>query len=204
VVGWLRALGSDFVTVVGLPVTSLTPEDYARIEAFVCDRLGISREWLIDALHTNAVEGLQLAAGCVPIVAAAMGWNRSDAESFAKLAAALGVGAVAAANPMMILAALAMLAKAYQMAKAANGAGLWQSILEGGAPAGAALGIAAATAGPPLVGVTVGLIVAGGLREALKPRPGLQRSGWLEEPAARIAGVVSKLQNVRASAFPAF
>lgn len=203
VVGWLRAVGSDFVTVVGLPITSLAPEDYARIEALVCDSLGISREWLIDALHVNAVEGLQLAAGCVPIIAAAMGWSRSDAETFARLAAGLGVGAVAAANPIMILAALAMLAKAYHMAKAGGGRGLWQPILEGSAPVGAALSIAAMTAGPPLVGVTVGLVVAAGLREALRPQNGFQRPGWMEEPAARIASVVSKLSGFPASARPA-
>jgi hypothetical protein len=134
VIGWLRALGSDFVTVVGLPVTSLTPENHARLEAFVCNTLGVSREWLIDVLHMNAVEGLQLAAGCVPIIAAVMGWSRSDVETYARLAAGLGVGAVGAANPIMILVALATLARAYQMAKDSDARGLWWQILEGASP----------------------------------------------------------------------
>lgn len=197
VVGWLQALGSDFVTVVGLPVTSLTPEDYARLEAFVCDTFGVSREWLIDVLHMNAVEGLQLAVGCIPIIAAVMGWSRSDAETYARLAAGLGVGAVVAANPIMILVALAMLARAYEMAKDADARGLWRQIVEGGVPAAAALGLASMTGGSPLFGVAAGLIVAKGIKDALKSGPGFERSEWLKEPATRIATVVAMLRGHR-------
>jgi hypothetical protein len=170
VIGWLRALGSDFVTVVGLPVTSLTPEGYARLETFVCGSLGVSREWLIDVLHENAVEGLQLAAGCVPIIAAAMGWGKSDAETYARLAARLGVGAVVAANPIMILVALALLARAYEMANDNNVRSVGWEIVEGGIPPAAALGIASMIGGPPLLGVAAGVIVAKGIQNALKSR----------------------------------
>jgi hypothetical protein len=197
VVGWLRALGSDFVTIVGLPVTSLTPENYAQLETFVCETFGVSREWLSDVLHMNAVEGLQLAAGCVPIIAALMGWSRRDAETYASLAAKLGVGAVVAANPIMILVALAMLARAYQMAKDSEARGLWRQIVEGGAPTAAALGIASMAGGPPLFGVAAGLIVAKGIQDALKSGQGFERSEWLEEPATRIATVVAKLRSHR-------
>jgi hypothetical protein len=197
VVGWLRALGSDFVTVVGLPATSLTPEDYARLETFVCDTFGVPREWLIDVLHMNAIEGLQLAAGCVPIIAAVMGWSRSDAETYARLAGRLGVGAVVAANPIMILVALAMLARGYQMAKDSDAKGLWRQVVEGGVPAAAALGIASITGGPPLLGVAAGVIVAKGIQDALKSGPGFERSEWLEEPATRIATLVAKLRGNR-------
>jgi hypothetical protein len=169
VIGWLRALGSDFVTVVGLPLVTLAQEDYDRLEAFVCDGLGISREWLIDMLHMNAVE---LAAGCVPIIAAVMGWSRSDAETYASLAAKLGVGAVVAANPIMILVALAMLARAYQMAKDSDAKGLWRQVVEGGVPPAAAFGIASIAGAPPLLGVAAGLIVAKGLKDALKSSKG--------------------------------
>lgn len=195
VVGWLQALESDFVTVVGLPLTSLTPEDYARLERFVCGTFGVSREWLIDMLHINAVEGLQLVAGCVPIIAAVMGWSRSDAETYARLAAGLGIGAVVAANPIMILVALAMLARAYQMAKDSDARGLWRQIVEGGVPSAAALGIASMAGGPPLFGVAAGVIVAKGIQDALKSGPGFERSRWLEEPATRIATVVAKLRS---------
>jgi hypothetical protein len=196
-VGWLRALGSDFVTVVGLPVTSLTPEGYTRLETFVCDTFGVSREWLIDVLHMNAVEGFQLAAGCVPIIAAVMGWSRSDAETYARLAARLGVGAVVAANPIMILVALAMLARAFQMAKDSEARGLWRQSMEGGIPTAAALGIASMAGGPPLFGIAAGLIVAKGIQDALKSATGFERSEWLEEPATRIATVVAKLRSHR-------
>lgn len=197
VFGWFQALGSDFVTVVGLPVTSLSPENYARLEAFACDTLGVPREWLKDVLYMNAVEGLQLVAGCVPIIAALMGWSRSDAETYARLAGGLGVGAVVAANPIMILVALATLARAYQIAKDGAATGLWRKIVEGGVPTTAALGIASMAGGPPLFGVAAGLIVAKGLKDALKSGPGFERCEWLEGPATRIATVVTKLRGHR-------
>jgi hypothetical protein len=200
VVGWLRALGSDFVTVVGLPITQLTQVDYARLEAFVCGTFGVTPEWLKDALHVNVVEGLQFAAGCVPLVAAAMGWGPSDASTFARLAGSLGVGSVVAANPIMLLVALLSLARAYQMSKTDGARGLWRPMVDGGAATGTALGVAAAIGGPPLFGIAAGLVVAAGLRTALRGRSGIERSRWVEVPAARIASAISMLQGTRAFA----
>src|SRR5690606_1007133 len=199
VVGWLRALGSDFVTVVGLPIAELTPEDYRRLEEFVGGTLGVSREWLVDALHVNAVEALQFAAGCVPLVAAAMGWGPSDACTFARLAGSLGVGSVVAANPITLLVALLLLARAYQMSKTHGTRGLWRPVTDGSATTGTALGVAAAIGGPPLFGIAAGLVVATGLRTALRGRSGIERSRWVEEPAARIASVVAMLQGAVAA-----
>jgi uncharacterized protein YifE (UPF0438 family) len=193
VVGCLRALGSDLVTVVGLPLVTFTPADFARLEAFVCDGLGVSREWLIDALHVNAVEGVQLVAGCVPLVAATMGWSERDAKTFAQLAGSLGVGAVAAASPLLVVVSLLMLARAYQLAKTGEARNLWRQTVEGGATSAAALSVAAGIAGPPLLGVAAGLVVAGGLRRALRGRSGIERSRWVEQPAARVAGAISIL-----------
>jgi len=203
VIGWLRALGSDVVTVAGLPITQLTPEDYARLEAFVCGTLGVTPEWLNDALHVNAVEGLQFAAGCVPLVAVAMGWGPSDAYTFARLAGSLGVGSVVAANPIMLLVALLLLARAYQMSKTDGARGLWRPMADGGATTGTALGVAAAIGGPPLFGIGAGLVVAAGLRTALRSRSGIERSRWVEEPAARIASAISMLQGIRERLHPA-
>jgi uncharacterized protein YifE (UPF0438 family) len=203
VVGWLRALGSDFVTIVGLPITQLTPADYARLEAFVCGTFGVTPEWLNDALYVNAVEGLQFAAGCVPLVAAAMGWGPSDAYTFARLAGSLGVGSVVAANPIMLLLALLLLARAHQMSKTDGARGLWRPMVDGGAPTGTALGVAAAIGGPPLFGIAAGLVVAAGLRTALRGRSGIERSRWVEEPAARIASAISILQGIRDRLHPA-
>lgn len=193
VVGWLQALGSDLVTVVGLPLVTFTQGDFARLEAFVCDGLGVSREWLIDALHVNAVEGLQLVAGCVPLVAATMGWGVRDAKTFARLAGSLGVGAVAAANPLMVVVPLLMLARAYQLAKTGEARDLWRQAVEGGATTGVVLTAAGGIAGPPLLGVAAGLVVAGGLRRALRGRSGIERSQWVEQPAARVADAISIL-----------
>jgi hypothetical protein len=110
---------------------------------------------------------------------------------------AWGVGAVVAANPIMILVALAMLARAYQMAKDSDNQSLWRQIVEGGVPPTVVLGVASMTGGSPLFGVAAGLIVAKGIKDALKSGPGFERSEWLEAPATRIATVVTKLRGHR-------
>lgn len=193
-IGWLQALGSDFVTVVGLPLVELTPEAFGRLEIFLSDMFGLSREQLVDALLVNAVEGLQFASGCIPLVAAAMGWGELDASAFARLAGSLGVGGIVAANPIMVVVVLLMLARAYQLAKTREAQGLWRPTVEGGATTGMALGIAAATGGPPILGLAAGLVVAGGLKSALNGRSGIQGSRWVARSATRIASIISTLQ----------
>jgi hypothetical protein len=68
---------------------------------------------------------------------------------------------------------------------------------DGGATTGAALGVAAAIGGPPLFGIAAGLVVAAGLRTALGGRSGIERSQWVEEPAAKIASAISMLKGIR-------
>ena len=196
-IGWLQALGSDFATVIGLPLTKLTPEAFGRLEIFLSDTLGLSREQLIDVLHVNAAEGLQFASGCIPLVAVAIGWGQPDANAFARLAGSLGVGGVVAANPIMVLVLLLMLARAYQLAKTGEAKGLWRPTVEGGATTGMALGIATAIGGPPILGVAAGLVVAGGLRAALSGRSGIKGSRWVDRSANRIASIISTLQGGR-------
>jgi hypothetical protein len=193
-IGWLQALGSDFVTVVGLPLVELTPEAFGRLEIFLSDMLGLSREQLVEALHVNAVEGLQFASGYIPLVAVAMGWGQPDANAFARLAGSLGVGGVVATNPIMGLVLLLMLARAYQLTKTGEAKGLWRPTVEGGATTGMALAIAAAIGGQSILGVAAGLVVAGGLRAALNGRSGIEGSRWVDRSAARIASIISTLQ----------
>jgi hypothetical protein len=196
-IGWLQALGSDFATALGLPLVSLTPEAFERLRIFLSEVLGLSREQLVDALHVNAVEGVQFASGCIPLVAVAMGWSQPDANAFARLAGSLGVGAVVAANPIMVFALLLILARAYQLAKTGEAQGLWRPTVEGGATTGMALGVAAAIGGPPFLGVIAGLVVAGGLRAALNGRSGIEGSRWVDRSANRIANIISTLQRGR-------
>jgi len=116
----------------------------AGLDPFVCDSPDLSQKWLIDVLHVNVVEGLQFAAGCVPLIAAAVGWGQADACTVARLAGSLRAGSVVAASPIMLMAILLLLAKARQMAKTDGAKGLWRETAEGGATTGTALGVAAA------------------------------------------------------------
>ena len=147
----------------------------------------------------NAVEAVQFASGCIPLVAVAMGWSQPDANTFARLAGSLGMGAFVAANPIMVPVLLLMLARAYQLAKTGEAQGLWRPAVEGGATTGVALGIAAAVGGPSILGVAAGLVVAGGLKAALNGRPGIAGSQWVDRSAARIADIISALQGAARS-----
>lgn len=110
IVNFVKAIGSDLVTVVGLPLTQLTPEQYGQLKDIVADRLGIPEQWLIDILHYNAQE---LVAAAIPGLAVALNWKRGDAVAFAKLAGSLGIGGIVAANPIMAILSLAVLARAF-------------------------------------------------------------------------------------------
>jgi hypothetical protein len=179
-VGFVRGLGSDFVTRVGLPVVEITPDQYGQLRALVCDMLHVPQAWLIDALHFNAIEAAQFAAGCVPLVAAAMGWSFADSATFARLAGRLGIGAIAAANPMMILIALWMLAKAYESVR--TGGDLGRAFAGGSLDAMAVLSVSALIGGPALLGAVGGVVLATGIRKVISdPRA----EGWVVQSAEK-------------------
>jgi uncharacterized protein YifE (UPF0438 family) len=157
--GYLRGLGSDLATQVGLPLATLSPDQFEVLKNALCDQLGLSREWLIDALQFNAVE---VAAAAVPLAAAAMGWGRRDAETFARLAGGLGIGAVVAANPFAALVAVALLAKAFD--GTLSGREFLGAVGSGGLKATAVLGAGAVLGGPAWLGVVGGIAVAAGIR----------------------------------------
>jgi hypothetical protein len=164
-VAYLRALGSDLATQIGLPLASLSPDQFEALKAVLCDQLGVSREWLIDALHYNAVE---VAAAAIPLAAAAMGWTVREAEEFARLAGSLGIGAAVAANPLMALVAVALLAKAFHGAR--HEPTLVRSALTGAATSGVVLGTSALIGGPVWLGLFAGIGVATGIRQAVRSR----------------------------------
>jgi hypothetical protein len=171
-VGYLRALGSDLVTEIGLPLTTLAPEQFDRLHALICSDLGLSREWLIDVLHYNAVE---IVAAALPAIVLAMGWNTAEGKAFARLAGSLGIGAAVAANPVMALVAVVMLAKAFHDVQ--QRPNLVRGVLEGGARSGTVLGTSALIGGP--VGLMVGIVLVVGARRLaiLRQRLLMLRSG---------------------------
>ncbi len=155
IVNYIKAMGSDLVTVVGLPVTDLTRHQYETLRSIVSDELGIPEAWLVDALHYNATE---LIGAGLPGLALALNWNRSDAETLSRLAGGLGIGAVVAANPILAIIAVATLARAYQHARSSGNPETWiNGVVDGGAASGALLAVSGVVGGPVWIGLVAGV-----------------------------------------------
>lgn len=161
--GYVKALGSDLVTKIGLPVTTLTPDQFQLLDDILCKSLGMSMNSLIDQLHVNAVE---VAGAAVPIAVAAMRWNKTDGEAFARLVGSLGIGAAIAGNPLMALVAVAMLAKAFNDVR--HERELVRGVLSGGVTSGGILFTSALVGGPAWLGLAAGIGIAIGIKQAAK------------------------------------
>jgi len=156
--GWIEALFTDFVTHAGLPILpySLSVPHYEAIREFFVERLGTPGLWPADILSLNAVE---LGAGLIPIIAVVFRWNDATAGEFARLAAAVGIGAVISANPAAVVVSLAILATAFDRVRVKGESAA--SLMTGGTE-GAVLGAGSMAAAVSVASVAgpIGAIIA--------------------------------------------
>ena len=168
VIGWLRALASDVVTPGGLPFVELNPSQYEALRG-LAETFYVPEAWLRDCLSYTATE---LVASMIPALALAMNWSERDAESFARLAGGLGVGAVVSANPVLAAISLAALARAFHLATLGDKPGVWaKAVAKGGLASGLLLTATAALGGP----ATIGLLVGAGLLAGASRLPSASR-----------------------------
>jgi uncharacterized protein YifE (UPF0438 family) len=165
--GWITALASDFVTRAGLPITptSLSADQFENIRYFFVEKLGTPSLWPSDILTLNAVE---LGGGLLPIIAVVFRWDHATAQEFARLATALGIGSLIAANPAGVVVSLAILATAFDRVRIK---GESASSLMTGAASGTVLGggtMAAAVSVASVAGPIGAIIAAMSAAYALK------------------------------------
>jgi len=161
-------LASDVVTPGGLPVAELSPSQYEALKG-LAETFSIPEPWLRDCLNYTATE---LVASMIPALALAMNWSEKDAESFARLAGGLGVGAVVSANPVLAVISLAALARAFHLASFGDKPGVWaKAVAKGGLASGLLLTATAALGGP----ATIGLIAGAGLLAGASRLPSSHR-----------------------------
>ena len=155
----VKALASDMASSSGLPIVTFTREGFDRAVE-VAESIGISQSFLADAVTYNAAEVLGAA---VPGIALLFGWNSRDRKRFVESLGALGISALVAANPILLV--VIVLAAALDFHR--NGRPdadqlkeLATAFIRGGALSGIVMGTSVAIGGPLWVGLVVGIVLA--------------------------------------------
>ena len=110
VLGLLR----DASTTRGLPLATWDKTTFDSVAATLNDKFAVPKSWLYEV---NTFDVADLLGASVGVVAVVYGWNRADVETFARVAANAGVSSAVAVNPLLMLVAIAALARAYDKAR---------------------------------------------------------------------------------------
>jgi len=147
----------------GLPLATWDKPTYDSVAGSLQSTFGIPKDWFYDL---NSYDVGELLGGTVGVVSLIFGWNNAETESFASLAAGMGMSATVSANPLLLAVSVVALGRAFHKA---NHAGEYLELAEGGLKGafgtGASLGAIAlvGVAGGPagvalLAGVTAGVL----------------------------------------------
>ena len=163
--GFLESLFRDMSTPKGLPLANWDKATYDQVAEYLQSNLGIPKDWFYDL---NSYDAPELIGGVIGVVATALSWNRAETEEFAKLVGGMGISALVAANPLLLVVTVVALARAFHKAHhAGEYVEFVDGQLKGGIGAGASLAAAsqiAVVGGPPaglalLAGLAAGVLV---------------------------------------------
>lgn len=156
--GFLDSLFKDMSTPKGLPLANWDKTTYDQVAEYLQSNLGIPKDWFYDL---NSYDAPELIGGVIGVVATALSWNRAETEEFAKLVGGMGVSALVAANPLLLVVTVVALARAFHKAHhAGEYVEFVDGQLKGGIGAGASLAAASRIA---VVGGPAGLALLAGL-----------------------------------------
>ncbi len=156
--GFLECLFRDMSTPKGLPLANWDKATYDSVAEYLKSNLGIPKDWFYDL---NSYDAPELIGGVIGVVATALSWNRTETEEFAKLVGGMGVSALVAANPLLLVVTIVALARAFHKAHhAGEYVEFVDGQLKGGIGAGASLAAASQIA---VVGGPAGLALLAGL-----------------------------------------
>ncbi len=163
---YITSMWSDLVTPTGLPLVTLSADQYGDLKAIACGQLGIPTSWLNDILHWSPMDCVQ---ALVPVIPAILAWSSDDAERYARLVGSLGIGTIIAANPLGVVVALAIVARGLHKCRGRAGYAEWAlGIAKGGATSGAILAVSALIGGPAWIGLLAGTAVGVGVSRKTK------------------------------------
>ena len=161
--GAIQGLLRDVSTPRGLPLATWDKETFDAVAASLDSSFGIPKKWFYDL---NTYDVGDLLGGTVGVVSVIFGWNRADTETFARLAAGIGMSAAVSVNPLLMPVSVVALARAFHKANSSNEyTELAEGGLKGAFATGSSLGAVAlvGVAGGPagvamLVGITAGVL----------------------------------------------
>jgi hypothetical protein len=156
--GYFSSLWKDMATPQGVPLVSISRDNYDALADAVTQTLGVPRSWVSDALTVN---GAELFASSFGVIALALNWNKADKEKFGEIAATIGMAAAFSANPLMGLVSLVSLARAFQQGRSKQAyTEVLNGMAKGGIGTGIFIGVSSVVGGPTWVGLLVGLCLA--------------------------------------------
>ncbi len=191
--GAIQGLLRDVSTPRGLPLATWDKETFDAVAASLDSSFGIPKKWFYDL---NTYDAGDLLGGTVGVVSVIFGWNRADTETFARLAAGIGMSAAVSVNPLLMPVSIVALARAFHKANSSNEyAELAEGGLKGAFANGSSLGAVAlvGVAGGPagvalLVGVTAGVLAHTATKDVTLDAI----SKFVKEDAATVARQVSQ------------
>jgi hypothetical protein len=196
--GYFAALWKDMATPQGIPLTSVSRENYDAIADALTQTLGVPRSWVSDAMTVN---GAELFACSFGVISLALNWNKDDKEKFGEIAATIGMAAAFSANPLMGLVSLVSLARAFQQGQSKQAyTEVLNGMAKGGIGTGIFIGVSFVVGGPTWVGLLVGLCLAVFARNHLDKKIDLSDLvEWISGTiaAARSGSGVSHMQIAR-------
>ena len=190
--GFLESLFRDMSTPKGLPLANWDKATYEQVAECLKSNLGIPKDWFYDL---NSYDAPELLGGVIGVVATVLSWNRAETEEFAKLVGGMGVSALFAANPLLLVVTVVALARAFHKAHhAGEYVEFVDGQLKGGIGAGASLAAASQIAvigGPAGLALLAGL-AAGVLVNMASQKVSVGQIGRFVAERARIAAANAK------------
>ena len=174
--GYVQGLARDMTTTKGLPLATWSKDSYESVS----NTLHLPNNWFYDLNSFDASEVIGASVGAVMLV---LQWRKPDADRFGKTVGALGLASVVGANPLLIIAAVAGLARLYQTARR-DGAGVeaFDGMARGVTAGGGAMLVASGVAA---LGGPVGVVALAGVAAGVL--------GGLAMDRVSVAGIVMRM-----------
>lgn len=201
IVGFLKALGKDVSTPVGIPLSTWSKGSYDQVAGYLKETFDIPKDWFSDLLHVNEVE---LIGTTIGTIAVALNWNKKQVEQFAGIAGSLGISSIASANPALAVVGLVTLAKAFVDARQE---GDYRKVVVGfskrGVGTGAILATAVAIPGPGWVGIVAGMCVGSVVRKTMNTVEVSQIASFMETSLRKAVAQIGTPFQGKAAMVPA-
>lgn len=153
------ALARDGTTSKGLALFNWDDESIDKVSNYLNSEIGIPVNWLPDLKVIDVAEFL---SSTIAVVVLTFRWNEADAKEFASLGAGLATTGIVSANPIVLVLAVVILARAFHLSRQSSEYGsvvdgMAQGTFESGATI-AAVALVGAGAAVPGLGLLVSVI----------------------------------------------